>query len=230
MICAVPDLQVVAPNSTVIRRSRRPGRGERGRDRGHGRLDDGVDAEVAIVVRRATCRGRPRRPAGRCGSPSGVPVGDHGTEVEHVDVVAEAEHEAHVVVDEQDRQCRCHGSPQMRSPSQTLSVVSSPAAGSSSSSTSGLPGERPGDRDELALALAQLGGRALRQRGRAGAPSSDGGDCRRARPARLLACADGDVLLDGEVVVELESLERAAQPELGPACGAQGLESTVTDA
>ena len=81
-------------------------------------------------------------------------------EVEYVDLVAQVHHELHVVVDEHDRDARVPAPPGRRSASHALSVVSRPAAGSSSRSSFGLLAERSSDRHQLPLPL-----RRARRRG-----------------------------------------------------------------
>ena len=126
------------------------------------------------------------------------------------------EHERDVVVDEQHAGAgvgdgadalaeplalaRCRGRPPARR-----------AAAPSGSARTG-----PGDRHELALALAEVAGR----------PVAELADARPARAPRstgrgALAAAGAerggaDVLLDGQVVVELERLERAGQAACAP--------------
>jgi hypothetical protein len=101
----------------------------------------------------------------------------------------------------------------MRSPSSVVSVMSRPAAGfvEQQHGRVGDAGQR--DRHELAFALAQLAGRPVTQ---ADDPEAV------ERPEHRGATVGGtpaegghaDVLLNGEVVVELELRERA--PQAGP--------------
>ena len=121
-----------------------------------------------------------------CGSArtsAGRAVGDQAAELDHVEVVAHVEHEAHVVVDEQDRRRRCRRiraqPPAERAGSRS---VSSPAAGSSMQTSCGARGQRPRDADELALPLADR----RRARGRAARASAE--QCR-ARDSTRVAVA-----------------------------------------
>ena len=79
----------------------------------------------------------------------------------------------------------------------------------------GLGDAGPGDGDELALALAEVAGGPVAQRADADAVER-GGDGVVAVGAGGAEGGDADVLLDREVVVELERLERAAQAGAHP--------------
>ena len=126
---------------------------------------------IASVGGRA--RGRPSTTCGFCADLCRRAAGDHRAELEHDELVADPEHEPHVVVDEQDRGARG------RRPR---------AAGGRTRPTRGRRGRRParrgsssfgsrrqgsGDGDELALALGELARQARRR-------------ARRARTARAL--------------------------------------------
>ena len=92
--------------------------------------------------------------------------GDERAEVEDVDLVAQAEHEAHVVVDEEN------GDPAVAHRAQ---AVGQPPALSAIETGGRLveeqqrrtAGQGTGDRDELALALGQLAHVALAERAKA---------------------------------------------------------------
>ncbi len=148
----------------------------------------------------------------------GLAFGDDATEVEHVDVVAHVEHERDVVVDQEHAGAR---------DADVADPVAEPAALGGVEAGGRLVEQedrrvgraRPGDGHELALALAEVTGVAVAEVG-------DADEVERAlhgavRGRALDAEGRGaDVLLDGEVVVELERLEgtseAAAHALVGP--------------
>ena len=84
------------------------------------------------------CRGRRADHAcGRARTDVGRAARDHLAELEHDDLVADPEHEAHVVVDEQHRLAAVGEARAGAGPSSSLSCVSRPAAGSSRQTSRG---------------------------------------------------------------------------------------------
>ena len=103
-------------------------------------------------------------------------------------------------------------------PSRGVSAVSRPAAGSSSSSTVG--SDAHARAIDTSWRWPWLSSPACRSRRSASAGAVERGG--RAVVAVLVSSAEhggADVLLDGEVVVELERLERARQPSSHPRVG-----------
>ena len=105
-----------------------------------------------------------------------------------------------------------------------LSSVSRPAAGSSMQHELRAGRQRPGDADELALALGQLAGHPVgevrdaehveRLVDAVAVPCRRGGRGRRgSRAADWRSAADLEVLVDGEVVEQLERLPGPAEAE-----------------
>ena len=90
----------------------------------------------------------------------GVPTGDHLAELQHDDAVADAEHEAHVVVDQQDRRASVDDLAQVAAEGDRLLRVEAGGRFVEAQQL-GACGQRPGDGDELALALRELARRRL---------------------------------------------------------------------
>ena len=139
------------------------------------------------------------------GSPSAMTL----TEVEHVDVVAHVEHERDVVVDQQDARA---GEADVADPVAEPLALGGVEAGRRLVEQEDLRFGRAGagDRHELALALAEVTGVAVAEVG-------DADEVERTLHGAVLGRAldaerrGADVLLDAEVVVELERLERASE-------------------
>ena len=97
----------------------------------------------------------PIRPDGR-----GIALDDHLAEVEHVDVVADVEHQRDVVIDQQHAGAGCRDVADAGSQATALGGVE--AGGRLvEQQHRGLGHVRPCDRHELALALAELLGVAI---------------------------------------------------------------------
>src|SRR3954471_10145334 len=147
---------------------------------------------------------------------------DHAPEVEHHDVVADAEHEAHVVIDEQHGHARVGQCAQMAAELGALVGVQS-GGGLIHQHEPWALRERAGDADELAPSVRELGREAA---------ADVGQPAQLERPvdgvARVLAdrqqevaqrgqhphalAGDEQVLLDRQVVEQLDRLERAHEP------------------
>ena len=134
----------------------------------------------------------------------GRAVGDHAAELEHDHPVADAEHEPHVVVDQQRRLARVGEGAQRETEFLALARVES-GGGLVEAQQPRPAGERAGDAHELALSLRELVGHRL-----GGPVETDQSE----RPVGLSA-GDGDVLADLEVVEQVGVLPRPRQAAAG---------------
>ena len=110
---------------------------------------------------RASCPGRRRRPAVR---PDlvGRSRRDDRTRIQHVHLIAQAEHQVHVVVHQHDASPRPARTSRSRSASQSLSAAVQAGRRLVEQQQRRPAGQGPGDGDELALPLGQLGDRPVR--------------------------------------------------------------------
>ena len=102
-------------------------------------------------------RDRRRSRAGRCGSASAVPTAMHAAVVEHVDRVAHAHHQAHVVLDEADGQPVRRPAAAAARRTRASPARSGPDAGSSSRTTDGAGHQGPGQLDDPGPAGRDVG-------------------------------------------------------------------------
>ena len=141
-------------------------------------------------------------------------------------MVAHGEHQAHVVVDEQDRQVEVEQRPQALAQDEALGAVE-PGGRLVEQQHAGPLGQRPGHRHQLALPEGQLGRTAI---GHARSPSSSSASptaststARRGSTTSRTIDAESlghrrhlAVLAHGQVVEQLERLPRAHQAAAGP--------------
>ncbi len=156
--------------------------------------------------------------------------GDHLAELDHDDPVADAEHEAHVVVDEQGRRATVDDLAQLTTEHHRLVGVE--AGGRLVEAQQlGAGGQRSGDGDELALALGQLARRGVGETAevehierlvdRIGVGDRPGEHLLDRRPRRRVDGRHGEVLAHGEVVEQLDRLPGARHALPGAGVGAQ---------
>ena len=156
---------------------------------------------------------------------------DDLAELEHDDLVADPEHEAHVVVDEQHRLAGVDEAPEPAAELLALVRVE-PGRRLVEAHDARLRDERARDADELALALRERVRQLVRNRLEP-EQLERGGDLALAAVGRRHRLADeppdgravrGDeeVLAHGEVVEELDRLPRAREPELRAPVGRRG--------
>ena len=151
----------------------------------------------------------------------GSSAGEEAPEVEHVDVVAHPHHQVHVVLDQQDRRARRGQLGEHRREPLGLLIVLARRRLVEEQHLR-VEGQAAGQLDDAAGA----GGQRVRPRRRPGRPDRAVRSARPSprstvaldwRPGRALT-ATLDVLAHGEAAEQLEALERAAQPPLGPGC------------
>ena len=213
---------------------------------------DAAQLEQRLGSRRSPCRPSCRPVARRHRSPSRGARGRRSThrsgrsldrrsggpwamivaEVEHVESVAHAHHERHVVLDQQDAEPGVGPARRSSSPNASVSRSSRPDAGSSSSRTRRPGRQRPGQLDQPGLAGGQLPARTVgdRGRGRAGRgagrprPTAEVAVGRRAAGARRCATPSRDGSRAATSTLSrtrqrrehLEALERPADAAAGP--------------
>ncbi len=167
---------------------------------------------------------RRRRPADRAGSARACP-GDRLSELEHHDLVADAEHEAHVVVDQQHRQAGVGDRPQLAT---ELGALLGVEAGGRlvEAEHLGIAAVGARDPDQLALALGELARHRLAQvldpdqlqyvvdRRRAAVAVDQ--QLRQHRAQLRAGPRHGQVLGDGQVAEQLDRLPGAGESAAGP--------------
>ena len=244
-----PRRQTTSPSPTVRSRSRTTGHvavagdealgldqdaagaGRRSR-RGRCRRSWGQPSRSRSRGRGARNRGRRRPPPGRWRTSSGRPAGDLAAELDHVDAVAHAEHEVHVVVDEQAADAGGGDLPEVLAEGDALGRVeaggrlveeqrprgrraSERATPSGfcrpSGSSDGLRSATSLEADISAIASRTAGG-GRRVRAAPCRAAASTRRCRCRRPTRTL-------LSRREVVEQLDRLPRAHQARAGPAGG-----------
>ena len=191
---------------------------------GGGRFGDhlrgGTGAQVGGDHRRVTLD------LGRCA------LGDLATELDDVDVVADVQNQAHVVIDQEDRHARIDDPPQPGAEFLRLLGVE-PGRRFVHADQGGSCGERTSRRDQLALTLADLARHPvgevanvenverevdLRPVPWSGRPD----EIEEEVLPRLLFGGDLQVLPDRQIVEQLQRLPRTSEPHAGTLVGWRG--------